>query len=301
MTDRRTGSLIAARALALAAVLLTAVAAAPRTLAAHPSVSVVVTPDGRVYFSDLSRVWVLEPDGSFRVAVPNVHAHELRLGADGSVYGEDVQNEGDVYRVRYWRLTPSGRIETVADWAPGHPRDVGFSLNEPADPTHFWAVASGGEVRLVRLDGTVDAAIPLGTDPVVVSWVKAVPGGALAVRGGTILELRADGTSRVLGSGLIERTEDFDWLPDQHALMKPWTDPAGRIYVPIFAGRAIVRLPAEGGEPEAFLTSEAGWSPTGGTFTPDGTLWVLEWSTHNEVRLRRVDPSGEERLFGPPA
>lgn len=58
------------RLLGLAALLTIVAAAAPRALSAHPSVSVVVTPDGRVYFSDLERVWVLDPDGSFRVAVP---------------------------------------------------------------------------------------------------------------------------------------------------------------------------------------------------------------------------------------
>lgn len=288
------------RLLALAVLLTIVAAAAPRSLSAHPSVSVVITPDGRVYFSDLERVWVLEPDGSFRVAVPNVHAHELRLGADGSVYGEDVRNRGDNYRVRYWRLTPAGRLEFVTDWTPGHPRDVGFSLNEPADARHFWAVGSGSDVRLVRADGTVEVAIPLGTEPVVVSWVEAIPGGVLAVRGGTILELHEDGTYRVLATDLIDRTEEFGRLPDRHALMKPWTDGEGRIYVPIFAGQKVVRIPAGGGEPETVFTSKGDWSPTGGVFAPDGTLWLQEWSRSNEPRLRRIDPSGAEQVFGPP-
>jgi len=240
---------------------ITALAAfAPRTAAAHPSVSVVVAPDGRVYFSDLEKVWVLEPNGTFRVAVPDVHTHELRLGGDGSLYGEDVRNRGDVYRARYWRLTPAGQLEYVTDWIAGHPNDIGFPLMEPADTDHYWVRLTGGEVRLIRRDGTV----------------------------------------RVLAENLIERTEDFDWLQDRHALMKPWTDPQGRVYVPIYAGQKIVRLSGNGAPPEVVFTSESGWSPTGGVFEADGTLWIQEWGRRNQPRLRRIDPSGAEEVFDPP-
>lgn len=174
---------LAARAIRLIVCLLALAAFTPRSTAAHPSVSVVVTPDGRVYFSDLERVWAFEPDGAFRVAVPDVHAHELRLGADGALYGEDVRNRGDVYRVRYWRLTPAGRIEHVTDWIAGHPSDIGFSLMEPADTGRYWVRLTGGEVRLIRRDGTVDVKFQLDAESVPASWVEAIPGGALVVRG----------------------------------------------------------------------------------------------------------------------
>ncbi len=272
---------------------------APRPLAAHPPVSVVVTPDGRVYFSDLRRVWVLEPDGSFRVAVPDVHAHELWTGPDGSVFGDDVQNEGDVYRARTWRLGPDGGVETVGDWRPGHPRDTGYSLTAPAGDGSYWALGPGGVLRRIDEAGHARSEVELGTEPFPPSWVVPHPAGPLVVRGGEVLRVHEDGRTEILADGLVERTEAFSFLHDRHALMKPWTGPEGRIYVPVFSGQKVVRLP-ESGPPEVVVRSAGEWSPVGGTFAPDGALWLLEWSADNRPRLRRIGPSGGERAFGPP-
>ena len=271
----------------------------PAPLAAHPPVSVVVTPDGRVYFSDLERIWVLEPDGSFRVAVPGVHAHELWLGPEGSVYGDDVQNEGDVYRSRTWRLTPEGRLENVAGWRPGHPRETGYSLTAPAGGGLYWAIGPGGVLRRIDASGDAREALNLGTEPFAPSWVVPDPAGPILVRGGEVLRVTADGEVVTLAGDLIERTEAFSFLHDRHALMKPWTNADGAIYVPVYAAQKVVRL-VDGSPPETVYGSAGDWSPVGGTFLADGTLWLLEWSADNHPRLRRIEPSGAERVFGPP-
>jgi hypothetical protein len=283
----------------LALVSLVGLGGAAAPVAAHPSVSLVVTPDGLVYFSDLRRIWVLDPDGSFRVAVPGVHTHEIWLGPDGSVYGEDVQNEGETYRSRTWRLTPDGRLEDVAGWRPGHPRDIGYSLAAPAGDGLYWALGPGGTLRLIDEAGDAQASVRLGTEPVSPSWVVPDPAGPIVVRGGAVLRVSQDGRTEVLADGLIERTETFSFVHDRHALMKPWTGPDGAIYVPVYSGQEVVRL-AGPAPPSVVLRSTGDWSPVGGTFTADGTLWVLEWSTDNHPRLRRIEASGDERLFGPP-
>lgn len=291
------------RAVALALGLATAGPLAPGTqpasLAAHPAVSVVVTPDGRVYFSDLRRVWVLDPDGSFRVAVPDVHAHELWSGPDGGVYGDDVQNEGDAYRARTWRLGLDGRVETVGAWRTGHPRETGYSLTAPAGGGLYWAIGPGGILRQIDEAGDARMVVRLGTEPFPPSWVVPDPSGPIVVRGDEVLRVHADGRVETLAGGLRERTEPFSFLHDRHALMKPWTGPGGDVYVPVYAGQKVVRL-ADGAAPEAAYRSSGDWSPVGGAFEDDGTLWLLEWSRGNEARLRRIEPSGEERVFAPP-
>ena len=58
---------------------------------AHPSRGIVAAADGRVYFSDLLRIWTVSPDGRLSVVRgPNGgHTHELFLTPDGTLYGED--------------------------------------------------------------------------------------------------------------------------------------------------------------------------------------------------------------------
>lgn len=289
-----------ARSARLAAGLAAITALAPRSAAAHPSVSVVVTPYGRVYAATSRRSGCSSPTELSASPCPTCTPTSCASGPTARSTARTFAIGATYIRVRYWRLTPAGRIEYVTDWIAGHPSDIGFSLMEPADAGRYWVRLTGGEVRLVRRDGTVDVKFQLDAEPVPASWVKAIPGGVLVVRGGSVLELHVDGTARVLAEHLIERTEDFDWLQDSHALMKPWTDPQGRVYVPIYAGQRIVRLSGDGAPPEVVFTSDSGWSPTGGLFEADGTLWIQEWGRQNQPRLRRIDPSGAEQVFGPP-
>lgn len=268
--------------------------AVPGPVIAHPSVSVVVTQRG-VYFSDLSSVLVLRPDGRFEVAVAGVHAHALYLAADGSVCGEDVANEGDVYRFRTFCLRPDGRL--VHDgWMQGHPAEVGISFSEPATPSGFWALDVAGTVRRIDRDGRPILEVPLGDDPVA-SWVTATSDGALVVRGSAVYEVRPDRPPAAVGIDLVVRAPGFAWVPDRHALGKPFLDSAGRAIVPVFAGGMLLRLGRGDADPEVIYRSAEGWSPTGGTMDENGTLWVLEWSSGNRVRLVRRDPDGGTRVF----
>lgn len=296
--------------LAFVAMLVTL--ARPAPLAAHPPVSVVVTPDGRVFFSDLNRIWVLEPDGTFRVALAGVHAHELRRDATGRVCGDDVQNVGDDYRFRFWCLAADGTVDNVLDWTEGHPNVLGWKLTEPAagaksagDAARYWAIGEGGVLRLTDGDGRGDVVAALGGGEIGPSWVVADGEGAIVVRGGSVLRVAVDGETEVLADDLITRTEEFGFLHDRHALMKPWRDTDGRLYVPVFAGQRVLRLDrgASGratSPPETVFRSEGSWSPVGGAGLADGTTWLLEWSASNQPRLRRIGPDGDERVFGPP-
>jgi hypothetical protein len=43
--------------------------------------------------------------------------------------------------------------------------------------------------------------------------------------------------------------------------------------------------------------SSWGWAPSGGLFDRNGNLWLLEYNLINRVRVRRIDRSGQERIF----
>jgi hypothetical protein len=43
--------------------------------------------------------------------------------------------------------------------------------------------------------------------------------------------------------------------------------------------------------------SKSPWSPTGGLVAPNRDLWILECSTTNAVRVRRIGPAGQVKVF----
>ena len=43
--------------------------------------------------------------------------------------------------------------------------------------------------------------------------------------------------------------------------------------------------------------SRGDWPPSGGMFDRDGALWLLEYSSTNAVRVRRIARDGSERAF----
>ena len=78
--------------------------------------------------------------------------------------------------------------------------------------------------------------------------------------------------------------------------MGMWTDPSGAVYVAVYAGQVVKRV-ADSGEVEIVARSEGEWSPVGGRIAPDGSMWLLEWSGSNQVRIRQIGAGGAERIF----
>jgi len=56
-----------------------------------------------------------------------------------------------------------------------------------------------------------------------------------------------------------------------------------------------------GGAPRMFslvvARSPGDWSPSGGVFDRDGALWLLEYSSTNAQRVRRIARDGSKRFF----
>jgi hypothetical protein len=127
---------------------------------AHPPSVLVMDSRGNVYYSDLANVWILRPDGTTEIAVPRVHTHELWLGPENTLYGEDVTNVGDDYRHRVWKLAPDGGLSGVIPWRSGFP-DYGFSRDSVgltyvlrrAEPAVEVLDETGDRVRKISLAG----------------------------------------------------------------------------------------------------------------------------------------------------
>lgn len=271
----------------LLAVILAAWTAAA---AAHPAVGLVVDRDGTVFFSDTVHVWMIRPDGTRRIAVRDVHTHELRLDADGTLVGEHLVYENGRWAHRVWRRTRDGRVSDLVPMRPGFLADYGdVRFQQDAAGVGYWmqgqqpatlrAGAPGGAVRTI-------ATFPFTNQ----SWLSVRPDGTAYVsEDGVVWRVRPGGTPERLPAGVSTSRERL-------AVMGV-TEAADRaVYIAAYADGVVRRLAVDG-RLDVVVRSGDGWGPTAVTLAADGTLWVLEASSTNAQRVRRVGRDGAVRVF----
>lgn len=265
---------------------------------AHPSISVVADSRGQIFYSDLTHVWKIAPDGTKQIAVPNVHTHELWLSPDDVLYGEDVTNIGQTYRHRVWALHPNGRLRDVVPWREGHPdRYADYSFARDTQNRSY--VLRRAEKQIdVRTQEGVERRISLAAHPGHIHWLTVDDKGVIHVAvGARLIRIEAGSDeAKTVADELVEQSEKFDFLQDRHAIMGLWSGDRDDVYVAVFAGQVVKRVAASG-EVSVVARNEDEWSMTGGTIDNEGALWLLEFSTSNKVRVRRLGKDGIEEIY----
>jgi streptogramin lyase len=261
------------RALWLTSALLAATA-----LSAHPPVSVVIDSRGNVYYSDLSRVWRISPDGKETVVVRKVHTHELALDAEDNLYGEHLWYEGersDKWSHYVWRLSPDGKLRRVIPSREGFLKN--YSFVRDATGNMYWA--DRGQYGFIRRKAAADNSIRAVAQGLKnVRWMHATPSGTLyLIDGRDLVRVRDKKVTRIAKKIAGGR----------HSIMGLWTDRDENVYLADYAHNQVLRV-SQDGEIRTVYRSRSRWSPTGGTFDRDGTLWLLEWSSGNRARVIRV-------------
>ncbi len=266
--------------------LLLLLAAAPAS--AHPGVGIVLDRAGNVFYTDLQHVWRIAPNGAVSVAVRNVHSHELAIDSAGNLYGEDSQYlGGDRYRHRVWRRTANGTIEDVIPWTEGFWRQYGL-VRDGAGVT-YWSQCPERVCTIRRRDpaGRISTVGPNIKFNNYINWLAAGPHGSLYVVDGEDLRIIArDGSirthARSIGSGM----------------MGLWPE-GSSLYVAVYGTRSVVRVDSVGNR-RTIARTAAPWAPSGIARARNGTLWILEYSTSNEARVRRITTDGSVRTFTAP-
>jgi len=287
MSRTWTSSVLAAAALAVAA-----------PAGAHPARGIAVGSDGRVYFSDLERVWEIGRDGRLRLLRGHrgVHTHALAIDRSGALVGEDSAYDpaSDTYRETIWALRPDGRFRVVFGPGPAQ-RGIGLladgrGCRYHADQTGRGAGAAAGRPLLFRKcpGRAADRLVGSAADdrafrPVLANDVAGVawgPYGSFWFRqGGVVRAVAPTGAVRVAARSLT--TENFGIAVDR----------GGTLYVAEGAKRRILAV-KPGGERRVAAVSAAPWSPTG-VATTAGALYVLEATDYRpgtplRMRVRRV-------------
>lgn len=265
--------------------------------AAHPGVGIVRDAGGTVYFTDLADVWRIDAAGKKSVAVRGVHTHELWLDASGALYGEHLWYEGDATKKwghRVWRLGPDGTLADVVPAREGFRTD--FSFVRDAAGNGFWHEGDAAARFYVKSAAGAVSLRATCADCRDVRWTSAAPDGTLwFVDAGDLRAVAPDGRIRTLARGLSKKSLTQALVEDRHAIMGVWTGPGG-VYLARYATREVLRV-APDGRVVVAARSTFPWAPTGGTFAPDGTLWLLEATATNAVRVRRIAPDGRVTAF----
>jgi hypothetical protein len=295
MTALRTGETVK-RSISIAAFLLLTVSAA-----AHPGVGIVMDSRGNVFYTDLSQVWKVSPDGTKTVAVPGVHTHELFLDTADNLFGEHLWYEGDAtgkWGHRVWRLSPDGAVADVIPARAGFRDDYqDFSFVRDRAGNMYWA-ARGKETVIRRRapDGTV-ADFSRNAAFQDVRWMTASPDGIVyLIDGPDLREVAPDGTVTTRARDLKERSVTQITVGESHVLMGVWVDGRKNVYVAGYGARVVKKVTPDG-RVSVVARTPFPWSPTGGMVAPNGDLWLLETSTTNRVRVQRITSDGRTHTY----
>jgi hypothetical protein len=292
---------------------------------AHPGVGIVEDSRGNVFFTDLKQVWQITPDGKKSVAVPDVHTHELCVDRKDNLFGEHLWYEGDATQKwghRVWRLSPNGKLTDVIPSREGFLDDYSFVRDQAGNM--YWA--NRGEKTVVKKrssDGKLHTHA--AGDFRDVRWMTATPAGTLfLIDGGDLKRISSDGKVTAVAAKLSAHEPAPSAAATRHYQQGLWTDREGNVYVATTAERLVLKVGPDGAKTVVARSGESpkpapglidqldqsdqlkdnllhndpeSWAPTGGMFDRRGNLWLLEYSSRNAVRAKKIGRDGKERVY----
>lgn len=272
----------------------------PLPALAHPSRGIAVTPDGTVYFSDLTRIWRIA--GDKRILVRDNrgrHSHAMIVDRSGTLVWEESDYDPATagYRESIWQLGPRGPQRRFGP-AANPPLGLGIARDSRGCSYRVDEPRRGGEALLFRLCPgrpaerlAGSAAAAAAFTPALVNDVAGValaPDGRFVFRHGeSVRMVDAAGRMTMVATGLAR--ENFGIAMDRQS----------RLLVAEFDRRRVVRI--AGGRRAIVARSPDGWAPSGVAVGPDGTIFVLEASVHRpgaplRMQVRAVTPGQAARL-----
>ncbi len=126
---------------------------------ADPGVGIVIDSKGNLFYTDLAQVWMIKPDGTKSIAVPNVHTHELHMNTKDELFGEHLWYNGEQLNTwghSLWKRNPDGTVIKLKDSSAGlseesFVRDIAGNTYfvEKDIPSKFWMMDTNGKKTLL--------------------------------------------------------------------------------------------------------------------------------------------------------
>ena len=265
---------------------------------AHPGTGIVMDSKGNVYYTDLDHVWVISPDGERKIAVANIHTHELYIDAQDNLFGEHEWYEGeatDKWGNYVWCLKNDGElVKTIPDVE-------GFLTNttlvRDSEGNSYWIDKLGNqELLMVEQSGksTLFSAHRFND----IRWLSYSKhdNNIYVVDHLAVKQVSPSGKVTTISNNLKESNKAINKVDDRHYIYGTWTDDSGSVYVAVYGSGKVWKInPTR--QMISIYSSPVGWSPCAGLLAPDGSLWLMEFSTLNKTRVSRISPDGKQKIF----
>ncbi len=256
----------------------------------HPGIGLVYDGDHTIYYTDLSHIWQMDTrTGEKKIAIENIHSHELYLDKEGNLYGEHYwyDDADDVFRNYIWKMEPGGNTSKVRDVQPGENTDFSF-VRDPE--FRSYAFRQDEEFSSIVLsDSTGSQVINRGRYSNL-GWSYLSSESVLYFTDYPSVYALEDNSLRTVAEDLSDARIPFSIQSDTHHLYGIWTDKDENVYVAVYGGRIIKKINAEG-TIEPVLKSDFFWSPVNGIFDKDKHLWLMESSLNGRIRVRKINSS----------
>lgn len=272
---------------------------------AHPAWGIAVDRQGRVYFSDLRRIWRIDARGDLSV-FRECHSHEITVDEAGNVYGEE-----DFTAV--WRMTPGGHFSYLHPPARNPPKGVSiwrdrdgnmYSVeqnNHLRRETLLLKRTPGGNVSVLA-GGSYGHADGKGAKAMfsnILGMTFGPDGSLYLVDGPSIRKVTMEGTVTTLVRRVVSENAPSDSTGGS-TLFGIAVDARGNVSVADYGNRRVLKVHPDG-RMTTLLRSEGPWFPTG-VAARDGELYILEEShtpAHAPLatRVRRLSPDGSVRVL----
>lgn len=270
------------------------------TIEAHPGIGIVMDNEGNVFYTDLTHVWKISPDGTRTIAVKNVHTHELYLDANGDLYGEHEWYEGeatDKWGNYVWCLSKDGVFEKFIPDVEGFLDNT--TLIRDREGNSYWAKEFGNDDVLMKqtLDGRNHKFTSHKFDDIRWMHYSENDNNLYVVDHLAVKKITPSGVVEILATDLKENKPSFEGVADRHYIFGLWTDTDKNVYVALYGAGKVKKINPTGRISTLFV-SEEGWSPCGGMIDKNGTMWIMEFSSRNSTRVRKIVSNGEDILYG---
>jgi len=257
---------------------------------AHPGIGIVMDSKGNVYYTDLNHVWKISPDGQRSIAVRNIHTHELFIDTEDNLYGEHEWYEGeatDKWGNNVWCLQNDGKlVKTIADVE-------GFldnnTLVRDDSGNSYWAEHHDDYeiLKIQRANGANSNYSAHRFNDIRWMYYSRHNNYLYVVDNLQLKQVSSNGKVAVLADNLKTDDPPFSGVADRHYVFGIWTDNSKNVYLALYGAKRIIRMNPEGNIATIY-ESPAGWSPCGGLVAPDGTIWLMEFSSKNETRVKKL-------------
>ncbi|WP_114491048.1 hypothetical protein [Candidatus Ulvibacter alkanivorans] len=269
------------------------------TVTAHPGIGIVANSHGTVYYTDLNHVWKITPNGEVSIAVENVHTHELYIDADDTLYGEHEWYEGgasDRWYNYVWCLPINGKLEVSIPTVEGFLSNT--TLVRDATGASYFSEEQNGHDILMKEDSDGKQLVLSDHKFEDIRWMyfSEDDKNIYVIDRLQLKKISPTGLVSTVDANLKQKGAVFQSVGDHHYAYGIWTDRDQQLYVALFGARKVIKIDTAGNKSTVY-TAQDGWSVSGGMFTPDGTLWVLEYAANNEARVSRTTPNGNRHYF----